>query len=65
MFSINWIILGGGFSFNFNSGFIYDWICFGNKTGASCYNLFHHRGIAIALYFAGIYFSNSLIQLQE
>lgn len=36
---------------------------FGNKTGALCYNLFHHRGIAIALYFAGIYFSNSLIQL--
>ncbi|KIA82633.1 DUF4260 domain-containing protein [Flavobacterium sp. AED] len=36
---------------------------FGNKTGTLCYNLFHHRGIAIALYFAGIYFSNSLIQL--
>jgi hypothetical protein len=36
---------------------------FGNKTGALCYNLFHHKGIAIALYFAGIYFSNSLIQL--
>jgi hypothetical protein len=36
---------------------------FGNKTGALCYNLFHHRGIAIALYFVGIYFSNSLVQL--
>jgi hypothetical protein len=36
---------------------------FGNKMGALCYNLFHHKGIAIALYFAGIYFSNSLIQL--
>ena len=36
---------------------------FGNKTGAFCYNLFHHRGMAIALYFIGIYFSNSLIQL--
>ncbi|MFE3847221.1 DUF4260 domain-containing protein [Flavobacterium sp. LB3P45] len=36
---------------------------FGNKTEAFCYNLFHHRGIAIALYFSGIYSSNSSIQL--
>jgi hypothetical protein len=36
---------------------------FGNKTGAFCYNLFHHRGVAIALYLIGIYFSNALIQL--
>ncbi|MFV5699654.1 DUF4260 domain-containing protein [Flavobacterium sp. ZT3R17] len=36
---------------------------FGNNTGALCYNLFHHRGIAIALYLVGIYFSNSLLQL--
>ncbi|MFV8269332.1 DUF4260 domain-containing protein [Flavobacterium sp. GT2N3] len=36
---------------------------FGTKSGAFCYNLFHHRAIAIALYFIGIYYSNSLIQL--
>ena len=36
---------------------------FGNKSGAFLYNLAHHRGIAIAIYLLGIYFSNSLIQL--
>lgn len=36
---------------------------FGDKWGALCYNSFHHRGMAIALYLIGIYFSNSLIQL--
>ncbi|MFV8343406.1 DUF4260 domain-containing protein [Flavobacterium sp. XS2P39] len=36
---------------------------FGDKTGASCYNLFHHRGIAIALYFAGVYLHQNEIQL--
>jgi hypothetical protein len=36
---------------------------FGNKTGALCYNLFHHRGIAIVLYLVGVYFHNNEIQL--
>lgn len=36
---------------------------FGNKFGAITYNLFHHKGLAIILYFAGIYFSAPIIQL--
>lgn len=36
---------------------------FGNKTGAFTYNLFHHRGIAIAVYLAGIYFQSEITQL--
>jgi hypothetical protein len=36
---------------------------FGNKLGAFLYNLVHHRGIAILIYLAGVYFSNNLIQL--
>ena len=34
-----------------------------NKIGALLYNLFHHRGVAIALYFFGMYFSFPVIQL--
>ena len=36
---------------------------FGNKSGAFLYNLFHHKGIAILVYLAGIYFSNNIIQI--
>ncbi|PZX95483.1 DUF4260 domain-containing protein [Flavobacterium aquariorum] len=36
---------------------------FGDKIGAFCYNVFHHRGIAIALYLVGIYCSNEGVQL--
>lgn len=36
---------------------------FGDKFGALCYNVVHHRGIAIAVYLVGIYFSNTEIQL--
>jgi hypothetical protein len=36
---------------------------FGNKSGAFCYNIAHHRGLAIALYLIGIYCSNVEIQL--
>jgi hypothetical protein len=36
---------------------------FGDKWGAFCYNVVHHRGIAIALYLVGIYCSNAEIQL--
>ena len=36
---------------------------FGNKTGALTYNLFHHKGIAIAIYLGGTYLSMSIVQL--
>jgi len=36
---------------------------FGNKVGAFSYNLFHHKGVAILIYLAGIYFSIPLCQL--
>jgi hypothetical protein len=36
---------------------------FGNKSGAFLYNLAHHRAIALAIYLAGIYCSNNIIQL--
>jgi hypothetical protein len=36
---------------------------FNDKWGALLYNLFHHRGVAIVVYFAGIYFHQNEIQL--
>jgi len=36
---------------------------FGNKTGAVCYNIFHHRGVALLVYFCGIYFNVEIVQL--
>ena len=36
---------------------------FGNKAGAFAYNLFHHKGLAILVYLAGVYFSIPLCQL--
>src|SRR4051812_45005552 len=36
---------------------------FGNKTGALCYNIAHHRGIAIVFYLIGIFYSNETVQL--
>lgn len=36
---------------------------FGNRAGAFAYNLFHHKGVAIAIYLAGSYFSMPMIQL--
>ncbi len=36
---------------------------FGNKVGAFSYNLFHHKGLAILIYLAGIYSSIPLCQL--
>ena len=35
----------------------------GKRFGAITYNLFHHKGLAIILYFAGMYFSESMLQL--
>lgn len=29
----------------------------GNKAGAFCYNLFHHKGVALILFMAGIYYN--------
>lgn len=34
----------------------------GNKTGAISYNFFHHQGIAVAVYLAGIYLENGIVQ---
>lgn len=36
---------------------------FGNKIGAWLYNLLHHRGIAIAVYLAGIYLQTDVLLL--
>lgn len=36
---------------------------FGNKAGAFMYNLFHHRGVAIAIYLLGVYLSIPVMQL--
>ena len=35
----------------------------GSKIGVYFYNLAHHRGMAILLYFAGIYFMLPIVQL--
>jgi hypothetical protein len=32
-----------------------------SKTGAFTYNLFHHKGIAVTLAAAGMYFSNDIL----
>ncbi|WP_026914036.1 DUF4260 domain-containing protein [Christiangramia portivictoriae] len=34
-----------------------------NKIGACTYNIFHHKGIAIAIYLAGITLENAYLQL--
>jgi len=36
---------------------------FENKVGAISYNIFHHKGLAILIYFLGIYLSLPLVQL--
>jgi Domain of unknown function (DUF4260) len=36
---------------------------FGNKSGAFLYNFFHHKGIAVLVYFSGIYFKIEILQL--
>ena len=36
---------------------------FGNKTGAFLYNLFHHKGLAIAIYVIGVYLQNDILML--
>lgn len=34
---------------------------FGNKVGAVCYNLFHHKGIATVLIITGIFYNQQLM----
>ncbi len=34
----------------------------GNKVGALCYNLFHHKGIAVVLFATGVISQDSLLQ---
>lgn len=34
-----------------------------NRAGAFFYNLFHHKGVAIVLYLAGLYWVNEPLQL--
>lgn len=36
---------------------------FGNKVGAWCYNVIHHRALAIAVYLLGIYLAKDIIEL--
>jgi hypothetical protein len=36
---------------------------FGNKAGAASYNLFHHKGIAIAIYVGGLFYNNETLIL--
>nr|WP_321414699.1 DUF4260 domain-containing protein [uncultured Allomuricauda sp.] len=36
---------------------------FGNRTGAFCYNLFHHKGVAVLIYLSGSHFFLPLCQL--
>lgn len=33
------------------------------KVGAITYNIFHHKGLAILIYFLGIYFETELLKL--
>lgn len=35
----------------------------GNTTGAFAYNIFHHKGLAIAIYLLGTYLTSPAIQL--
>ena len=34
----------------------------GNKIGAACYNLFHHKGVAVIVFVAGLLMPHLLIQ---
>jgi hypothetical protein len=35
----------------------------GNKIGAACYNLFHHKGVAIAVFIAGLLLPDIFLQV--
>jgi len=34
-----------------------------SKIGALIYNIFHHKGLAILMYFVGVYLNNEIVQL--
>lgn len=34
-----------------------------SKIGALTYNVFHHKGLAILVYFIGVYLANDVVQL--
>lgn len=36
---------------------------FGNRTGALLYNIFHHKGVAVFLWFYGYFYQNEVFQL--
>lgn len=36
---------------------------FNAKIGAICYNIFHHRGVAVIVYLLGSYLGNDVVQL--
>ena len=36
---------------------------YGDKTGAAIYNLWHHKGLAIAIGVAGIFLADEILQL--
>lgn len=36
---------------------------FGNRAGAWSYNLFHHRGVAVAVYLSGVVMDSNLLLL--
>ena len=35
----------------------------GNKAGAAAYNLFHHKGVAVAVFMAGLLMPQMLVQM--
>ena len=35
----------------------------GNKTGAVCYNLFHHKAVAISIFMAGFMLASAPLQI--
>ena len=35
----------------------------GNKFGAACYNIFHHKGIAVALILIGFFYNYWLVEV--
>lgn len=35
----------------------------GNKAGAACYNFFHHKGVAVAIFAIGMIMPDDLLQI--
>ena len=35
----------------------------GNKAGAAAYNLFHHKGVAVAVFMVGLMLNNTMLQV--